>query len=169
MKEEGRRVHEEEVKSIIKLLWMHRNASKRASYRKLVNGMSAGEQWAHTKGVAKKWGVQITGEEDEDDASEAETRNGRLPWETVGGKKGRGGVGGKEGRQAGQEEGRGKKKDEAMGRGRSGGGGQREGACGEKCRRRQTGRWCGCWGRVPSRTRMGERNFGATRVARRHT
>ena len=123
VKEEGRRVHEEEVKSIIKLLWMHRNASKRASYRKLVNGMSGEEQWAHTKGVAKRWGIEVTGEEDEDDASEEETRNGRLPWETVGGgKKGRGGAGGKEGRQTGQEEERGKKKDAIMGRGKSAGG-----------------------------------------------
>ena len=124
VKEEGKKVYEEEVKSIIKLLWMHRNASKRASYRKLVNGMSGEEQWAHTKGVAKRWGVEVTGEEDEDDASEEETRNGRLPWETVvGGKKGRGGAGGKEGRQAGQEEEKGKKKDAIMGRGKSAGGG----------------------------------------------
>ena len=80
----GRKVHEEEVVSIIKLLWMHRNAQKRSSYRKLMEGMSAEEQWVHTKGVAKKWGVEVTGEEDEDDTSEAGTRSGRLPWETVG-------------------------------------------------------------------------------------
>ena len=118
----GMRVHEEEVGSIIKLLWMHRNAQKRASYRKLVSDMSGEEQWAHTKGVAKKWGIEVMGKEEEDVLSEAETRSGKLPWESVG-KRGRGGAVGKEEGLASQGEGRGKRKESAMGKGRTNGGG----------------------------------------------
>ena len=50
----GRKVYEEEVAGIVKLLWMHRNNQKRASYRKLMNDMTAEERWGHTKGVARK-------------------------------------------------------------------------------------------------------------------
>ena len=111
----GRKVHVEEVVGIIRLLWGHRNGQKRVAYRKLMEGMTAEGQWGHTKEVARKWGVEITGDGDGSE-SEAETAAGTLPWKTAGGEerkgwdrgKGRGAYGEGGGKEEGGYNGKGK-------------------------------------------------------------